>query len=76
MNCSEPWTKNLAALHEMSQVRQTIVLARITGTIRVGRRHIVDILGVAILDRAPRSEHLPVARVARWDYAVEHVDAT
>ena len=75
MNRREARPEDFSALHQVSQIRQRIMLAGITVTIRIRRRGVIAVGRVPELHFPGGREELPVARVTRRYDAIEHINA-
>src|SRR5690625_4713466 len=59
----------------MLEIGATIVAAGVAATIFIQWPRIGGVTAVAQAYRAKTSEQMPVAGIARWQHAVEHIDA-
>src|SRR6266498_963328 len=66
---------HLPGEEKVTEVRAREVPAGVAGAVRIGGRHVLGVARVFDDDRAPARNELAVARVARREHAVEHVDA-
>src|SRR5690606_4153548 len=71
----EPRAEDLVALLQMAQIGARVVAARVAVAARIDRTRIRTEAAVADIDHAFAREQLAIARVARRNDAVEHVDA-
>ncbi len=68
-------TEDLVALMKVPQVRPAVITTRIAGAAPVYWIRVARIAGIADLEHTVAREQLAVARIARGQHAVEHVDA-
>ena len=76
MDRRETRSQDFTAFHEVPKIGETVVLAGVAATFRVGRRGVIGVTSMPELDRTARCVQLAVARMSRRDDAVEHVHAT